>query len=82
MRWENDLVKVDLPKNNKETTTNETNFYSETSNFQYKFVPKPEYSVAGVRENSPGFIADIKKGDKLLEINNKKNSRHDASANQ
>ena len=33
---------------------------------------KPEYSVAGVRENSPGFIADIKKGDKLLEINNKK----------
>lgn len=72
MRWENDLVKVDLPKNNKETTTNETNFYSETSNFQYKFVLKPEYSVAGVRENSPGFIADIKKGDKLLEINNKK----------
>ena len=72
MRWENDLVKVDLPKNNKETTTNETNFYSETSNFQYKFVLKPEYSVAGVRENSPGFIADIKKGDKLIEINGKK----------
>ena len=72
MKWESDLVKVDLPKNNKETTTNETNFYSETSNFQYKFVLKPEYSVAGVRENSPGFIADIKKGDKLLEINGKK----------
>ena len=71
MRWENDLVKIDLPKNNKETTTNEINVYSEASNFQYKFVLKPEYSVAGVRENSPGFIADIRKGDKLIEINGK-----------
>ncbi len=37
MRWEKDLVKVDLPKTNKETTTNEVNVYSEVNNFQYKF---------------------------------------------
>jgi len=74
MKWESDLVKVDLPKPNKENTTNETNVYSEVSNFQYKFVLKPEYSIAGVRENSSGFLADIKKGDKLIEINGKNTS--------
>ncbi len=58
MKWEKDLVKVELPKL-PESTNNDM---------------KPEYSVAGVRENSPGFLADIKKGDKLIEINGKKTS--------
>ena len=35
---------------------------------------KPEYSIVGVRENSPAFLVDIKKGDKLIEINGKKTS--------
>ena len=30
--------------------------------------------MAGVRENSPAYFAEIKKGDKLLEINGKKTS--------
>jgi len=30
--------------------------------------------VVGVRENSPAYFAEIKKGDKLLEINGKKTS--------
>ena len=72
MRWEKDLVKVDLPKTNKETTTNEVNVYSEVNNFQYKFVLKPEYSITGVRENSPAYLVDLKKGDKLIEIKEKK----------
>ena len=76
MKWEKDLVKVELPKlpestNNDRGTTIRIQVASE---FQYKFVLKPEYSVAGVRENSPGFLADIKKGDKLIEINGKKTS--------
>jgi hypothetical protein len=71
MKWENDFVKVDLPKTNKETNTNETNVYSERSNFQYKFVLKPEYSISGVRENSPAYLIDLKKGDKLIEIDGK-----------
>ena len=40
--------------------------------FQYKFVLKPIYSISGVREDSPGFLADIKSGDKLISINGKK----------
>ena len=35
---------------------------------------KPEYSIVGVRENSPSFLVDIKKGDKLIEINGKRTS--------
>ena len=76
MKWEKDLVKVELPKL-PESSTNDrgtTIRIQDASEFQYKFVLKPEYSVAGVRENSPGFLADIKKGDKLIEINGKKTS--------
>lgn len=79
MKWEKDLVKVDVPKiseiekeniNRGEKSINT----SSVSEFQYKFILKPEYSVAGVRENSPGYNAGIKKGDKLIEINGKNTS--------
>lgn len=78
MKWEKDLVKVDLPKiaENHSENRNTVNLVN-SSEFQYKFVLKPEYSVAGVRESSPGFWEDIKKGDKLIEINGKKVSDMD-----
>ena len=73
MKWENDLVKVDLPKP-KESAKNDNTVFTAQSDFQYKFVLKPEYSIVGVRENSPAFLVDIKKGDKLIEINGKRTS--------
>ena len=73
MKWENDLVKVDLPKP-KESAKNDNTVFTAQSDFQYKFVLKPEYSIVGVRENSPAFLIDIKKGDKLIEINGKRTS--------
>ncbi len=36
---------------------------------RYKFVLKPIYSVAGVRNNSPASEADIRKGDVLQKVN-------------
>lgn len=73
MTWEQDLVKVEVPKmEDKQTSGHSTQVFSSQSEFQYKFVLKPEYSIAGVRENSPGFLADIKVGDKLIAINGKK----------
>lgn len=72
MKWESDLVKVDLPK--PKTNDEGITVYTTQSDFQYKFVLKPEYSIAGTRENSPGFLADIRKGDKIIEINGKKTS--------
>lgn len=73
VKWERDLVKVDLPKP-KENANNENTVYIAQSDFQYKFILKPEYSIVGVRENSPAFLVDIRKGDKLIEINGKKTS--------
>lgn len=74
MKWEKDLVRVDLPKlpSEKDNEKGTTIRLESSSEFQYKFILKPEYSIAGVRENSPGFLAGIIKGDKLLEINGKK----------
>lgn len=78
MKWEKDLVKVELPKAPDNLSEKGTTINILTSNeFQYKFVLKPEYSVAGVREDSPGFIADIRKNDKLIEINGKSTSNMD-----
>lgn len=72
MKWEKDLVRVDLPKLSENNNEKGKRIEVSQSEFQYKFVLKPEYSVAGVREDSPGFLAGIQKGDKLVEINGKK----------
>ena len=77
MKWEKDLVKIDLPKLPENNNDKGNQILISSSEFQYKFVLKPEYSVAGVREASPGFWEDIKKGDKLIEINGKKVSDMD-----
>lgn len=44
------------------------------SNIQYRFVLKPVFAIAGVRSNSPGEWAGLKKGDKIISINGKKSS--------
>jgi hypothetical protein len=77
MKWERDLVRVDLPKSSENDNEKGKKIELSQSEFQYKFVLKPEYSVAGVRGDSPGFLADIQKGDKLLEINGKRVSEMD-----
>ena len=59
MKWEKDLVKVELPKL-PESTNNDrgtTIRIQDASEFQYKFVLKPEYSVAGVREKLTGIFS-------------------------
>lgn len=69
MEWDKDLVKV-------QTKTTNNNGFSEVYNaqneFQYKFTLKPSYSVAACREDSPAFLAGIRKDDIILKINNRK----------
>ncbi|WP_277110873.1 PDZ domain-containing protein [Chryseobacterium taklimakanense] len=74
MSWHQDLVKVqNETKNSSHATTNENRqVYTSEGEFKYKFVLKPEYSVAGIRKGSPAENAGIKKGDKIMLINGKK----------
>lgn len=72
MRWEEDLVRVDVARIQENNNEKGIKIKMSSSEFQYKFVLKPEYSVAGVRDQSPGSEAGFKKGDKLLEINGDK----------
>ena len=70
MQWEKDLVKVETQK--KEFGSNSEIIRSEGEQFQYKFVLKPQYSVAGCRKDSPCQDAGIKKGDKIISVDDKK----------
>lgn len=69
MTWEKDLVAVQTKKNSRNFEGVEV--VGETEKFQYNFVLKPKFSVAGCRKDSPCFLAGIRKNDKLVSINNK-----------
>ncbi len=74
MSWHQDLVKVqNAPKSSyNSSVSNNEPVYTSESEFKYKFILKPEYSVAGTRANSPGYDAGIRKDDKIISINGKK----------
>ncbi len=67
MNWEENLVQVETQKKQSEGTE----VYNSKQEFQYRFVLKPQYSVAGCRKDSPCEKAGIKKDDKIISINGK-----------
>lgn len=71
MAWEKDLVQIET-----KTTDNSvsTQAYNAQGSFQYKFTLKPIYSIAASRQDSPAYLAGIRKDDIILKINNKKTS--------
>jgi hypothetical protein len=69
MQWDKDLVRVETKPAN--TNSVSTEVFNAKSDFQYKFTLKPTYAVAAVRDDSPAFLAGIKKDDVILKINNK-----------
>ncbi|WP_297985838.1 PDZ domain-containing protein [uncultured Chryseobacterium sp.] len=71
MIWTSALVEVENKKNSP-TKSENIEVYSTQNKFQYKFVLKPVYSVAGSRPDSPAYIAGIRKDDKLISINKKR----------
>lgn len=69
LEWQEDRVKIE-PKKISEAN-NEVSAYG---NFQYKFILKPIFSIAGIRKDSPGFKAGLKKDDRVLIINGSRTS--------
>lgn len=69
MTWEKDMVVI-------ETKTDLRNSEGKPiidipSKFQYNFVLKPKFTVAGCRKDSPCFVAGIRKNDQLISIDKK-----------
>lgn len=71
LTWEQDLVKVETKKKPEEEEVGINVFRSHDA-FQYNFVLKPRYSVAGCRKDSPCDVVGMKKGDKIIAINRKR----------
>ena len=69
MTWESDVVRVETKKS---YDSEGTKVYDVKEGFQYNFVLKPKYSIAGCRPDSPCYIAGLRKDDKILSINKKK----------
>ena len=70
MTWESDLVRVETKKNN--AASEGVNVFDAREGFQYNFVLKPKYSIAGCRTDSPCALAGLRKNDKIISINRKK----------
>lgn len=70
MQWEKDMVNLESKRRDNGTTGVELI----NNSLQYKFVLKPLFSIAGVRKDSPGDKAGLKKGDQLITIHGRKTS--------
>ncbi|EQB93923.1 aspartyl protease family protein [Elizabethkingia anophelis] len=69
MIWDKDLVSIPTIKSKESPREGvEVNL---GDSFQYKFVLKPSYSIAGCREDSPAYKAGLRKNDKLVTVNGK-----------
>ena len=51
---------------------NEIVFNNPELRFNYKYTLKPAFIVSFIRINSPAYNVDIRKGDKIISINNNK----------
>lgn len=69
MTWEKDMVVIET----KKTLINldGTPISESPERFQYNFVLKPKFTVAGCRKDSPCFVAGIRKNDQLISIDKK-----------
>ena len=69
MTWEKDLVIIETKKNLKNLEGKP--LVESPEKFQYNFVLRPKFTVAGCRKDSPCFIAGIRKNDQLISIDKK-----------
>jgi C-terminal processing protease CtpA/Prc len=65
--------KIELNNYLSKTASNQKMFNdSRISSFKLKYVLKPTYKISHIRKNSPASEVDLKVGDKIISINNRK----------
>ena len=69
MIWEKDILKIETRKIITTPTSHE--IIEMPEKFQYSFVLRRNFSVAGCRKDSPCFVAGVRKNDLLISINKK-----------
>src|SRR5690606_21971734 len=69
MTWGQELVKVENASPRQSEAA--SGYASATNEFRYRFTLKPEYSVAGIRAESPASSAGLRKADQLLNPNHR-----------
>lgn len=74
MQWERDLIRLETKPYTDVKDTNTESIQVPLSEYRYKFVLKPVYSIVNVRKDSPGALAGLQSGDLLLEIDRKRTS--------
>ena len=69
LQWVQETVSLEtVPFAGNETNAKANTIYS---NFKYKFVLKPMYTIVNVRKNSPAALSGLQKGDIIVSINQK-----------
>lgn len=76
VQWERDLIRLETQPY-KDVPESSGTHINPLSEYRYKFVLKPVYSIVNVRKDSPGSLAGLLTGDILLEIDNKRTSEMD-----
>ena len=69
MTWEKDMVIIETKKTLR--SLDGTPISESPEKFQYNFVLKPKFTVAGCRKDSPCYVAGIRKNDQLISIDKK-----------
>lgn len=65
--------KIDLNKNSSIGATDVKDFgRDKTTSYKYKYILKSTYEITSIRKYSPAYYVDLKIGDKIISINNKK----------
>lgn len=77
MTWTKELLKPARQKNEEKRTPPNQGITIDLANdaFQYTFVLRPSYCIAGIRKNSPAAEARIQAGDMLLKVNGRSTSK-------
>ena len=69
LQWVQETVSLEtVPYAGNESNAKANTVYS---NFKYKFVLKPIYTIVNVRKNSPAAVSGLQKGDIIVSINQK-----------